>query len=238
MFVPLEPARWPEAHEVRDLRISLNAPVLLGHSEPSDPPVRLGHSERSDPVRLGHSERARATRAAVGWLPADGERAAVRLWLRSERDARPTVRAFELEARPLGPSARAHALETAERFLAGLGFLFPEPGSAEAAFELRNPEADGDPRSPEADGDPRSPHASFGPRGAHPTPDPRGAAPEPASGPARLAASTRTAIRGDGPLSKFHARGRPGRAQPSTSSRGLLDRLARSLGARQGGSEA
>ena len=101
MFVPIEQAAWPAAGEVRDLRFSLNAPVLLGPGDGASP-----------------------TRAALGWLPA-GPGAAVRLWLRAD-GAPQAVRAFDLPECPLGPAARATALERAERFLAGLGFLFPE----------------------------------------------------------------------------------------------------------------
>jgi len=101
MFIPIEQAAWPAEGEVRDLRVSLNAPVLLGAGDGAHP-----------------------TRAALGWLPA-GPGASVRLWLRADGAPR-AVRAFDLPECPLGPSARARALERAERFLVGLGFLFPE----------------------------------------------------------------------------------------------------------------
>jgi len=100
MFVPLEPAAWPAPADVRDLRVSLNAPVILGGAAGPEP-----------------------TRAALGWLPGAGPASVVRLWLRPERDPA-AVRAFEVPDRPLGPAARATALERAETFLAGLGFLF------------------------------------------------------------------------------------------------------------------
>lgn len=100
MFVPIEQATWPAAGEVRELRVSLNAPVLLGPGPGAWP-----------------------TRAALGWLP-DGPGASIRLWLRADGAPRP-VRAFDLPEAPLGPAARAAALERAERFLTGLGFLFP-----------------------------------------------------------------------------------------------------------------
>jgi len=100
MFTPIEQSAWPAAGEARELRFSLNAPVLFG---PDETP--------------------RATRAALGWLPA-GSSAVVRLWLRPD-GAPQAVRGFDLPDPPLGPAARARALEAAERFLAGLGFLFP-----------------------------------------------------------------------------------------------------------------
>jgi hypothetical protein len=105
MFVPLEPAAWPAPGEVRDLRVSLNAPVILGGAAGAEP-----------------------TRAALGWLPGPGPASVVRLWLRPERDPA-AVRAFEVPERPLGPAARATALERAETFLAGLGFLFDAAGA-------------------------------------------------------------------------------------------------------------
>jgi len=98
MFVPIQQATWPTTGEVRELRFSVNAPVLLGPGGAAQP-----------------------TRAALGWLP-DGPGAVVRLWLRSH-DGR-EVRGFDLPGRPPGPSARAAVLERAERFLGGLGFLF------------------------------------------------------------------------------------------------------------------
>ena len=111
MFTPIEQAAWPAPGEARELRFSLNAPVLLGTGAP-----------------------ARPTRAALGWLPA-GSGAVVRLWLRTD-GAPQAVRGFDLPGRLLGPSARTSALEQAERFLAGLGFLFPEVArGAELPFD-------------------------------------------------------------------------------------------------------
>lgn len=118
MFVPIEQAAWPAVGEVRDLRVSVNAPVLLG---PGPEP--------------------RPTRAALGWLPV-GQGAVVRLWMRDDgerpgREAEPAaVRSFDLPESPLGPAARADALERAERFLGGLGFLFPE-AAAETSEESK-----------------------------------------------------------------------------------------------------
>ena len=101
MFIAIEHTSWPAPGEVRDLRLSLNAPVLLGPGTSVEP-----------------------TRAALGWLPA-GSGSVVRLWLRADR-APQSVRCFALPESLLGPADRAMALERAERFLAGLGFLFPE----------------------------------------------------------------------------------------------------------------
>ena len=123
MLIPLEQARWPAPGEVRDLRVSLNAPVLLG----------------SDPG-------AGPTRAALGWLPLPDEGAIVRLWLRAEpghggEAPDVPVRAFELAEQPAGPAARASVLEGAERFLSGLGFLLSEEtaDAAEAAGRAAGP---------------------------------------------------------------------------------------------------
>ena len=112
MFVPLEQARWPEPGEVRDLRISLNAPILIG------------------------GQSAQATRAALAWTP-EGDATCIRLFLRPESTPE-AVRGFELGERPQGPAARERSLEAAERFLGGLGFLF---GDVECAPIARTPEA-------------------------------------------------------------------------------------------------
>jgi hypothetical protein len=95
---------------------------------------------------LGPGPGAWPTRAALGWLP-DGPGASIRLWLRADGAPRP-VRAFDLPEAPLGPAARAAALERAERFLAGLGFLFP------AACEPRRLQGSEPPSSRTSDPDP------------------------------------------------------------------------------------
>ncbi len=210
MFVPLEEARWPEAGEVRDLRISLNAPVLLG--------TRSAEAEArplSDP-----------TRAALGWLPAEGEVSLVRLWLRSESGAE-AVRAFEFRQRPVGPAARARALEAAENYLAGLGFLFPDAEAAAAAAKLDAAFVPirpmGVPERPMG-----VPEPPAGPPAANASPapgtEPRAPRPPAASSP------DRRAIRSDGPLAKFRARPGADAAPGPRRSPRLLDRLARSLG--------
>jgi len=115
MFVPVEHAVWPEPGAVAALRVSLNAPVLVDGA------------------------RTVATRAALGFWPDAHSGAVLRLWLRSEPAAdRPgnggaAVSAYEHAARPPGPAARQSALEHAERFLAGMGFLFEE--ACDAAWD-------------------------------------------------------------------------------------------------------
>lgn len=160
----MEQAAWPAAGEVRDLRFSLNAPVLLG----------------TGPTAL-------PTRAALGWLPrASG--AVVRLWLRAD-GAPDAVRGFDLPEAPLGPAARAAALERAERFLSGLGFLFAEGASLSA---LRGQGAAMEPTAP----------ALTNPRTSDPDPAAETVAPAPAEGAA-------TAVRADVRLTKLRRRGPP-----------------------------
>jgi len=162
MFTPIEQAAWPAAGEARDLRFSLNAPVLLGAGEAPQP-----------------------TRAALGWLPA-GSGAVVRLWLRAD-GAPQAIRGFDLPDRLLGPSARASALEQAERFLAGLGFLFAEASAP--AETLPEPQLRSAPRAPNP-----SPRTS----------DPGPAADRDAAGsPVDAAAAVRADVR----LTKFRRRG-------------------------------
>jgi hypothetical protein len=166
MFVPIEQATWPAAGEVRELRVSLNAPVLLGPGPGAWP-----------------------TRAALGWLP-DGAGASIRLWLRADGAPRP-VRAFDLPEAPVGPAARAAALERAERFLAGLGFLFP------AASEPRRLRGD----------EPRHPRTS--------DPDPEGARPVASGQSSAVRADVRPSHRsGSGPAAAVH---RPGPRRPAGS---------------------
>ena len=162
-FTPIAQAAWPAAGEARELRFSLNAPVLLGPGTEAQP-----------------------TRAALGWLPARAG-AVVRLWLRAD-GAPQAVRAFDLPERLLGPSARASALEQAERFLAGLGFLFPEaPAPVETPPELDFPMIS---------------------RMSGPSPvAPRDAAGLPADAAAAARADLRLAVRVDLRLTKFRRRG-------------------------------
>ncbi len=98
MFVPLEHASWPVEGTARDLRLSVNSPVLLG------------------------ADASMATRAALGWQEEDGV-PALRLWLRPERGP---VQGFRWKTRLESPAARQTATEQAEVFLGGLGFLFDE----------------------------------------------------------------------------------------------------------------
>ena len=220
MFVPLDSAAWPAPGEVRDLRLSLNAPVLLGQGEGTE-----------------------ATRAALGWIPGAGPAAAVRLWLRPERDPG-SVRVFELRDRPLGPAARATALERAESFLAGLGFLFAElgdeadfarPVADEADFArpapcVERPAAPASTRTSDPDLSTRTSDPDLSTRTSDPDPAPKPAAARPAAG---------VAVRADVRLTKF--RPRPGhagtvrRSSPARSPRSLLGRLFRYWGSRSGG---
>jgi hypothetical protein len=169
MFVAKEQAAWPAEGDARDLRFSLNAPVLLGAGSTALP-----------------------TRAALGWL-ACGSGTVVRLWLRAEGAPEP-VRAFDLPEAPLGPAARTAALERAERFLAGLGFLFAEGASTPAL------EPDRAPLGPAAPG----PVATTL-RTADPDPAPETVAPAPAVGAA-------TAVRADVRLTQLRRRGPPAAA--------------------------
>lgn len=170
MFVPHEPTAWPEPGGVRDLRVSLNAPVLLG----------------ADGA-------AKATRAALGWLPAREGGDRVRLWLRAEGEAG-AARAYELPERVAGPAARAKALEGAERFLAGLGFLFGEAEleALAAAPPLR---------------------AVLGLAAAIETSRTSDPGPDAEPGAAGSTADAATAVRADVRLTKFRRRG-PQRAGP------------------------
>lgn len=157
MFIPIQQARWPAAGEVRDLRFSLNAPWLLG-SGPAPQP----------------------TRAALGWLPT-GSSAVVRLWLRAD-GAPEAVRGFDLPDAATGPAARAEALERAERFLGGLGFLFSERSSSPAC--TAGPEAPGSTTLRTSDPDPAA-----------------------ESGGAATTARVTTAVRADVRLTPFRPRG-------------------------------
>jgi len=193
MFIPMDQAAWPAAGEVRDLRFSLNAPVLLG-SGPAPQP----------------------TRAALGWLPV-GSGAVVRLWLRAD-GAPEAVRGFELPESPLGPAARAAALERAERFLAGLGFLFAEGAPAEAPgmdlTTLRTSDPDPAPvtlRTSDPDPAPVTLRTS--------DPDPA-----PVIGAAARAAGVATAVRADVRLTKFRRRGLPAAAAGPPGPAGGIER--------------
>ncbi|HKJ25620.1 MAG TPA: hypothetical protein VKB65_12410 [Myxococcota bacterium] len=181
MFIPMDQAAWPAAGEVRDLRFSLNAPVLLG-SGPAPQP----------------------TRAALGWLPV-GSGAVVRLWLRAD-GAPEAVRGFDLPESPLGPAARAAALERAERFLAGLGFLFAEGAPAEApGMDLTTL------RTSDPDPAPVTLRTS--------DPDPA-----PVIGAAARAAGVATAVRADVRLTKFRRRGLPAAAAGPPGPAGGIER--------------
>jgi hypothetical protein len=197
MFVPIEQAAWPTPGEVRDLRVSLNAPVLLGPGTAPEP-----------------------TRAALGWVPS-GEGAVVRLWLRADgapeapADGAPAaVRGFDLPEAPRGPAARASALERAERFLAGLGFLFADD-AADATG------AGADPTGAEAgrNASPGGPSASLAPGASNS----RTSDPDPAAEPgaAASAAAVATAVRADVRLTQLRRRGPAAVAGPPGPAGGI-----------------
>jgi hypothetical protein len=260
MFIPLEPARWPAAREVRDLRVSLNTPVLLGPGAGSGP-----------------------VRAALGWLPEAGERSVVRLWLRADPDltagASDPICGFECPDRPVGPAARAATLAAAERFLAGLGFLFDEadpieplacgvadadrlaaePAPANPSGGLQTSVLDpvsgpGATSAPEDEPavlpaeEAAAPNlatagqADVRPLGASPAAQLRSPAASPAADlrpPAASPGADVPAVRADVPLSKFRPRAAvalAGRAE-SVSPQGFLARFVRSIGGRHGGIE-